>query len=664
MLTASRTIHEQLRTLQILPGKAEGTLVSLYRACLAELDLSAVDYQTIRDLLALVDHPRDAALEGACIALFAARNEGSLCIRMNRESLARRLPAFAERDAVIDEFLAAVPAGRYAALIGEEESAFLPLIVRDGYLYFQRYRQYEQSLHEKLHALLLRPCTWTPTALDEWRRIIVEVLAAPSKTPAGAAIELNSEQQLALAVAVLREVAIVTGGPGTGKTSIVFGVLRCLLRGGTSAARIALTAPTGRAAQRMSESLQSQFAGLEAPTDDERGITALTGQTLHRLLGYSPARNSFRYHRDNPLPVDVVIVDEVSMVDVVLMARLLEAMSPAAKLILLGDACQLPSVEAGAVLADLVPHDRAPAFSAPMCAAVATLLPALPALSPTPDTGLMTDLVVRLTQSHRSGPGIMAVANLINRYTEADEETLLATLDLPDSTCRWEDAEQYAHQAWLQRLLRWAEEGVLGETYRSALAATVVPTTARCSMDAPLRAVIRGAQRAKLLTVIHEGWHGCDGINAYLAERVRATLDPGNLGRFFLGAPIMVTRNDYVLELFNGDSGVVVRDDAGGLRVAFPRGNEALLVPFDSLPEPVLAFAITVHKSQGSEYDHVLLTLPTTDSASARRLLTREILYTGLTRARHSATIHASREILLHACQAQVQRDSGLELWG
>lgn len=655
------TAFDGLKRLGLLPQAGERA--ALYRAAMRDLDLSVTDYQTIRDLLEMARIHDDPALEAALIALFAARNEGCLCVRADAESLARRLPEFAGREALLDDFLAKLDAGAYEALIGHEESAFRPVIQLGEFLYFQRYLRDECSLRDNLQAWLTESTTCIAHDQARFRTVISDVLQSSPRSPQGTAIALNPEQQLALALALLQPFTVITGGPGTGKTSIIVAILRCLVRLGVSVEQIALTAPTGRAAQRMSESLRGQLALLPSRSAEELRLADVSGQTIHRLLGYSPSRNTFSANKDNPLAVAVVIVDEVSMIDVTLMARLLEAVPTTAKLILLGDAQQLPSVEAGAVLADLAPVDRELHYSPTMAAMVQEMLPSAPALPVTSEsTALLTDRVVRLVRSHRSGPDIMAVASIINSFMDDQEDALFTRLAQSD-TCTWEDAAGETPAAWWTRLDAWADQQYLDAEYRKAIFDYRVPNTMSMPCNDASANILRHLARAKILTAIHEGRSGCDGINAYLADALRHRFDPGSRGRYFAGAPIMVTRNDYTLDLFNGDTGVVLHDTAGGYRVAFPRGEEVLLVPLDSLPEHTLAFAITVHKSQGSEYEHIMLVLPNTESSTARRLLTREIIYTGLTRAKQTAIIHGTRSAFLQACRSRVQRDSGLAIW-
>jgi exodeoxyribonuclease V alpha subunit len=390
----------------------------------------------------------------------------------------------------------------------------------------------------------------------------------------------------------------------------------------------------------------------------------LTGQTIHRLLGYSPSRNIFTFNTENQLAVDVVLVDEVSMIDTALMSRLLEAIPPTAKLILLGDSEQLPSVDAGTVLADLVPANKSPNFSESMIKSVQSVLQTAPVIiTPAPTPSLLTDRVVRLMQSHRSGPEIMAVAAVIYDFTADREAELFNLLSTDNHFCNWENSVDEKPAQWWRRLNDWADQYYGDNAYRDAIRQYQAPDKLTVQYDKELELIIRHLTDAKILTVIHKSNYGCDNINAYLTECVRHHLDPGSRGKYFAGMPIMVTQNDYTLDLFNGDTGVILHDAAGGYRAAFPRGEDVLMMPIDILPQHTLAFAITVHKAQGSEYNNVMLALPNTNSTQINRLLTREIIYTAITRAKQSITIHTTREALKQACLAKVERDSGMMLW-
>ncbi len=659
---AKLSTRESLKRLNILPES--GVRNALYQAALSELDLTVIDYQTIRDIMEMSYIKNDPAIEAAIIALFVARNEGSLCVKIDVPSLTRRLPEFIGRDEIIETFIKNLRSGVYDnMLVGHDESTYKPLILSGENLYFQRYLRDESILRDTLHEWLNESKEVKQIDIDDIRGVVTAVIAKPSVDVNGTRIDLNPEQKLALVIALLQSFTVITGGPGTGKTSIIMAILRCLIELNIPIERIALTAPTGRAAKRMSESMQMQLANLPDRTPAEDEISKLSGQTIHRLLKYSPSRNTFSYNADNQLALDVVVVDEVSMIDTSLMSRLLEAIPPTTKLIMLGDTEQLPSVDAGTVLADLVPSNQTPTFSEKIIKAVQTVLSDAPVIPFTPTPTLLTDRIVRLVRSHRSGPEIMAMAEIVNNFSANRDTELFNLLTTDNQFCKWEDSINEKPTNWWQRLNDWADYYYGDKRYTDAIQNYHLPDSLTVSYDKELTYILNRLTMAKILTVIHNSQYGCDNINAYLSDRIRHHLNPDSHGKYFAGMHIMVTKNDYTLDLFNGDTGIVLHDTANGYRAAFPRGIDVLIIPLDMLPEHTLAFAVTIHKAQGSEFDNVMLVLPNSDSSKINRLMTREIIYTGITRAKKTITIHSSRESLKQACIARVERDSGMMLW-
>jgi exodeoxyribonuclease V alpha subunit len=489
--------------------------------------------------------------------------------------------------------------------------------------------------------------------------------------------QLNPEQQLAVALGLLQRFLIISGGPGTGKTAVVFSLLRCLLRAGITADRVVLAAPTGRAAQRMSESIAQGLSELNDPDPIDLEIGDLRGRTIHRVLRYSRRRHAFTHGADQPLRADVVIIDEVSMVDVVMMARLLEATPPDCRLILLGDKDQLPSVDAGAVLAELMPRDAQSAYSPSLRANVNALLGHAPTAIPGQGNRPLGDHVVLLRHSYRSERHILQVASLVNRGDPAVFKCLrplpaaAPEVDWPvmDGGAYWIEENARLEQ-WRLVLDSWLRRHFLdhhtdhGGSYID-LAASVAEIDLVTELDTPrvrrlLGDLFASLDTARILTVTRAGLHGCDRINRYFHQRLVGSEHLAIRGRLFVGAPIMISRNDYGLGLFNGDIGIALVDADGNWRVAFRRQGEFELAPVDLLPEWELAFASTVHKSQGAEYAHILLVLPPNPE---HRLLNKEIVYTGLTRAKSLAVIYAAKPILARAIQQRVERDSGLDLW-
>jgi exodeoxyribonuclease V alpha subunit len=644
----------------LFPGVGE-TLLALYASAAENAGLVSTDFYTIRDLLALFEYTKEEPLHVLLLCLTIALDEGSLCIEASQAGLERRLGDLASAGAATEFARRAVTGLRedgFGKLIGRQADDGKPVVLQIGgdrlYLYFQKYLKHELILQ----TLLRRRLAGSVGSANHGgvNQVLKEVLQA-------AAPPLNREQQLAIALALLRNFAIISGGPGTGKTSIVLSLLRCLIRIGMDPERIALAAPTGRAAQRLTDAVHAVPA-------QEAQLAGLTASTLHQLLGYNPSRGTFRHHVENPVPAYVIIVDEVSMVGLTLMSQLLQATDPAAKLILLGDKDQLPSVEAGAVLSNLVPSDIQPSYSDALRAQLAK---SCSDLERTARAGArpLQDVLVILEKNYRSQPDIQEAARAVNRQDQSLVERL-PTVDLPPDFadpekrqgCRLLDIAGLSVVQWRQILLLWLEHHYLSaaagsDGYRSLAEACVLPIAGEIA--APQQALLHQLflllNRARVLTLIREGPWGCVGINGFMDQMLRQRLDRSARGRVFLGAPILVTRNDPARQLFNGDVGITLRSAGGGYRVVFQRSDGLVAYPVETLPGHELAFALTVHKSQGSEYNQVMLVLP---PEGGRRLLSKEMIYTAITRAKDLALICATKEALATAIGRRVERESAL----
>ena len=519
-----------------------------------------------------------------------------------------------------------------------------PLVLEHGLLYLRRYREYERRLALQLQRIAAQPMADTGSAA-------LTPLFASLFPDAGD----DDRQARAAALALRRALLLITGGPGTGKTTTIARllVLRIAqaLQAGSTPPRVALAAPTGRAADRMAESLHRAAAQMAAQGIDAGLLAALPtdASTLHRLLGVIPDSPRFRHHADHPLPFDIVVVDEASMVDLPLMCKLVEAIADGAQLILLGDPDQLPSVEAGDVLAAILgaagPGD---ALAAADAAALRPLLgdaeivsdrhPRLrgdddpkPA-SPSPQASLHGHRV-HLTRGWRQSEALdlAPLANAV-RSGDASEALCLLRSDALGNV-RFHEGVDDPLLAHPPLLAHW-----------HALAEAADPAQA-----------LREAGRLRLLTALREGPQGARGLNA----RVEAQLCARRLGNppaWFPGRLLLITQNSYRHHLFNGDVGICLADDEGTPLVWFPGGGEVRAFHPAALPAHESAFAMTVHKAQGSEFDEVWLQLPRQDA----RVLSRELLYTGLTRARTALHLAGSSEVIATALSRHASRVSGL----
>lgn len=516
-----------------------------------------------------------------------------------------------------------------------------PLVLDEGNrLYLHRYWEYERRLAERILARAGSP----PGDMDTGC-----LKTAIRRQFAGRCGTGTDWQQVAVAVSLLKRFAVITGGPGTGKTTTVAKILAVweeLNQGRPT--RVLLAAPTGKAAARLKESLRPR---------PERASPATAGgpapgwevYTLHRLLKPVAGTPMFHHNAENPLPVDLMIVDEVSMVDLALMAKLVDALPGAARLVLIGDRDQLASVEAGSVLGDICGRSRRPGFSPEFGELLRRVTGQ--ALPPATEGRLLQDCIVELQTSHRFAAG-SAIGEISRAVNQGDS---LRTIEILSRTGE-------GTVAWL--------ESQAGSNAIAELEQRMAEGYAAYRTEGGPDAMLQLLGRFKVLCAHREGVGGVAAVNR-LVERMlvrqgRVRINPRSGSPWYSGRPVLITQNDYSLGLFNGDIGITLRDPAEaseGLAVFFPdaAGGLRRFLPY-RLPAHETVYAMTVHKSQGSEFEDVLLILPAKDSP----VLSRELVYTALTRARKRITLVGSRDVLTTAIHRRIERTSGLRdaLWG
>ena len=581
-----------------------------------------------------IGHEADDKVRLALALTVRALRSGSVCVDLHTvRSTAFDETAFDETGAAIDlvalpwpdpeEWIAAIQASPLVA-VGANQPSGRPLRLAGGLLYLERYWQQEELVRIQLQRRFAAP------ALEIYQARLAAALHRLFDHEGLAPGEAD-RQQLAAAVSALSSVTVLAGGPGTGKTTTVARLLALLRDQPGPALRVALAAPTGKAAARLEEAVRAAAAHLE-PEDRER-LGDLTASTLHRLLGWMPSnRSRFRHDAANHLPHDVVIIDEMSMVSLTMMARLLEAVRPSARLILVGDPDQLSSVEAGAVLADIA---RAPG---------------------TPDVdlglrlrelGLTTEVeaapvhgVVQLTHTWRFGGAIDALARAIRA---ADADTVIDVLRSGASDVQFSEVD-------LESAPTEASAGALAGMAAQVREAGIAMLDAARSGDET--AALAALDRHRLLCAHQRGPYGVLRwgleVERWLTESIPGYAEDGE---WYVGRPLLVTANDYGLGVYNGDTGVVV---------AAPDGLRAHIGSLQFAPsrlgEVDTMFAMTIHKSQGSQADEVTVLLPPEDS----RLLTRELFYTAVTRARKRVHVVGTESSVRAAIGRRATRASGL----
>jgi exodeoxyribonuclease V alpha subunit len=584
----------------VIPARATGLLQAFAEAGV----LSAADVHVALRLSRLGHEPSETVLLAAALAVRGVRT-GSVCVEL--ASVADSVVPDEDAPPVDLRWPADWTALHDSPLVALGSAArWRPLRLVDGLLYLDRYWQQEQSVRRELDERAARPAP------------AVDLTSLGSLFPGPA----PDRQRLAAAVAAGRWVSVLTGGPGTGKTHTVARLLRLLSVQPGPPPRIALAAPTGKAAARLQESVQEQAGAVGLPID-------LTASTLHRLLGWRPdSRSRFTHHAGNHLPYDVVVVDESSMVPLTMMARLLEAVRPTARLVLVGDPDQLTPVEAGAVLSDLVHRPAVAAAASGLTDGVTAGVTADHRDLDDEERRQLRNGVVRLRVSHRYGAAIGGLAEAVRG---GDADRVLELLAGQDGLSLHAGTEQLEAET-----RRAAEE----------LRAAATAGDARGSL------LLLGRHR-----VLCAHRHGPFGVSYWNEQISRWT--GAAPGEWRAGQPLLVTANDYENRLYNGDTGVVVQT-GDGLRAAFSRGAAPELVPLSRLSAVTTAHALTVHRSQGSQYEAVSVLLPPATSA----ILTRELLYTAVTRASGRVRVIGTEEAVRTAVARQVVRASGLRRGG
>lgn len=442
-------------------------------------------------------------------------------------------------------------------------------------------------------------------------------------------------QKFSAITALLKDFCVITGGPGTGKTHTVAKILALLLaQNNCGNLRIQLAAPTGKAAVRLQDSIKQVKKELNCP-DEIRAMIPEEAATIHRILGTIPYSPYFRHNTDNPLEVDVIVVDEASMVDLALMTKLTSALPSKAKLILLGDNNQLASVEAGAVLADICGSTLEQYYTQEFVEKIEGLYrQKLEIRTIETNKSGIKDCIVRLQKSYRfeSQKGIGALSQFVNSGEADHAIDVLQSDQYPDVT--WHDLTDHILPDILHEFGKISDSKNIAELFNQF-------------------------ERFRILCALREGPFGVKAINAQVEQFIKRKNNIKQNELWYAGQPILITENDYSLNLFNGDLGIVFPNDDNDneLRVFFPGPDGALrkLRPF-RLPVYEIAYAITVHKSQGSEFDKVIMILPDKDSP----ILSRELLYTGITRAAKQVEIWSNEQVFRAAVSRKTKRTSGL----
>jgi len=554
-------------------------------------------------------------------------SEGHICLHLDKLT---ELPPYCGDMAPGSEPLQAVP------LVARNGNDQQPFVLYQDRLYLQRYFRYETTFLKRIHQFLeteKEQLAQRLAVLETHRELITSLFASDDpideNTPA--------DWQLAAAITgVLNNFTIITGGPGTGKTTTVAKILAILYNIAPSL-RVALAAPTGKAAARMAESLRNTKLPV-APSLTEK-LQSLSPSTIHRLLKSKKDSPYFHHNAENPLNYDVVIVDESSMIDIALFAKLLDAIGPDTRLILLGDKDQLASVEAGSLFGDLCQaQETLNLFSAGRLTLINSFITDnrknIPDSHISEDTHPLFQHLVELRRSHRftGHKGIGKFSKAIIRNDQAALKEFLHTNN--------------------------DEQVVIDPSYSKELFEEFVSGYEAFIRETDVKEALHKMNALRVLCAVREGEQGLYAINKmiekYLHDKKLLKIN----AEFYENRPIILTRNYYEHNLFNGDTGIIRPDENGVLMAWFEDGSGDLRAVLPGyLTEAETVFAMTIHKSQGSEFNKVLVVLPAITNVA---LLTRELLYTAVTRARTMVYVQSSEEVLLQAVEHSVERASGI----
>ncbi len=645
---------------------------------IASMRLQKSDFVIIRDIINFSQTTSEAEdiLSIALIELFRKKLNGSVSLKLSTEQLPKGFAKetnkqklssyYLTNEEFLKKFTKQVEAGKYKEVLSTNPETFVPLLLIDGSLYLQKNYIAKTKLESDLKERLQGKTDLSKIEKAIKITTVINQEFTKKNSTGQQNISLNLQQKAAIVLSLINDFTIISGGPGTGKTTIIKSIIKANIDMGINPKEIRLIAPTGKAAQRISESIQDEI-GMEA-------------STIHRLLKYSPVKNRFTYGKINQLNLKLIIVDEVSMIDINLMNSLLEAINPTkTKIIFMGDKDQIPSVSEGQVLSDMIPESRQAEFSNGFFEffkkgfADGFQKNKADEFSVSNKKLNYVDKLVILTTSYRSQAKTYELAQKINR----SEKNIIAEIDSAlndkgeilwekiskdkNNNCFFLDADSDNDYKTIRKTLRQWQAHYLDPLQEAMIKCQNIDFSSlehgRMVVDdkgyEQIAKLFNLLNSSQIITFAHRNPFGSASINDYLQKRWDRTL--ADKGVTITAYPIIVNSNDHQLKIYNGNLGIVLNK-----RVVFRRGKEFISFAIELLHDYSPSFAITVHKSQGSEYQHILLVLPNNID---NPLLKKELLYTGLTRSSKTALIFGAKDVFEQAVSQGMNRYSGIFLF-
>lgn len=577
-------------------------------------ELSLVEVEFARYLFRIEESaPPEVLIAGAACA--HSQVNGHVCLHVPRLFDHPVFSVYFKKHRSVEELTKILTASK---LVGNG-SALSPLVLEGERLYLHKFWKYEEEL-----------VTWIGIkskkthALSETEKVYLKNVCVQDGT-------IPDWQKTAVILSLAKDFLIISGGPGTGKTHTAMSILFALANTASGALKVGLAAPTGKAAQRLNDSISPAI--LEIKNLNREGLIHISNPvTVHKLLGAGARASSFKYNERNKLSYDVLIVDEASMLDITLWIRLIRAIPDETKLILLGDKNQLASVEAGAILGDICGHNSN-VYSDKITTVVENIS-GYKLNESRKEEGIHDNIVI-LQKSYRfsENSGIQQLADAINEGDHPSVITLLESEEFPEIQFKeWnkENFEELVNDYIISHYQKYEDKA--GENIFNAF------------------------NESRILCALRKGPYGIEHVNEMAQQAIKKTRHIPFNQKWYSGKPIIITKNDAILKLKNGDMGICQLSEEGIFEVIFESRPEMKISPFRlQYYEP--AFTLTVHKSQGSEYGKVAVLLPNIP----HQLVTRELLYTAITRAKESVTIFGNKNSLIKSLQSVVARNSGLK---